>query len=244
LEDYEVPEDWWRNGYSPLEGENAADEATKYAKEHCELPTFPKNKYVAPTPKPIIIERPIVPIVEVMHRPIVIPTINVAPHPVIIQEHKEIIVTKPVFVKPEIRLAKQNITNTVHIQAPRPIPVAVQKPMVVQKPVAVQRPVISTKLNKTEGIKVGVAHNQVRGGVISQKFPSYTGKSQTRQATVTQPISRPTQTRAPRVASRPTTQHSNIGARLGGRVSTAPSTTRTATQTPTKFPKYTSSTRN
>lgn len=83
LEDYEVPEDWWRNGYSPLEGKNAADEATKYSNEHCKIPAPKKKVIVEPRPHPVIIERPrpvIIeprPIVEVSHRPIVIPKMNV-----------------------------------------------------------------------------------------------------------------------------------------------------------------------
>ncbi|CAI2373032.1 unnamed protein product [Moneuplotes crassus] len=41
LEDYEIPEQWWRQGYIPINGTNSADEWTKTQREQCEVPSQP-----------------------------------------------------------------------------------------------------------------------------------------------------------------------------------------------------------
>lgn len=88
LEDYEVPEDWWRNGYGPLDGSNTADEATKFSREHCKIPPPPKNVFIEP-PKPIIIEKPVPVIIERPH-----PVVE-RPRPVVIERPRSVVIKRP-----------------------------------------------------------------------------------------------------------------------------------------------------
>ena len=126
LEDYEIPEDWWRNGYEPFEGENAADEATKYEREHCPIPPPPKEIVIEPTP--IVIEP----------RPVVRPPPKKCPVPK----------PKPVVKPPPKKCPVVAPKPVAKPPPPKKCPVAPPKPVVVQpkpKPVVKVEPVVLKK---------------------------------------------------------------------------------------------------
>ena len=59
LEDYEVPEDWWRNGYAPItDGDNDADNRTKCERENCRVPPPPVD-FVPPEPHVYHVPEPV-----------------------------------------------------------------------------------------------------------------------------------------------------------------------------------------
>lgn len=63
LEDYEIPEDWWRNGYAPItDGNNVADNRTRECRENCAVPPptvefVPPQPHVHPVPEPVHLVR-------------------------------------------------------------------------------------------------------------------------------------------------------------------------------------------
>ncbi|CAI2370374.1 unnamed protein product [Moneuplotes crassus] len=72
LEDYEVPEQWWRQGYTPINGANSADEWTKTQREQCEVHSQPvkveaiePREVVAHIPESIIVEPVMKPSLEI-----------------------------------------------------------------------------------------------------------------------------------------------------------------------------------
>ncbi|CAI2378235.1 unnamed protein product [Moneuplotes crassus] len=99
LEDYEIPEQWWRDGYTPINTGNPADEWTKSQRAKCAIP-HPPEKVTLEPPKRVL-QKP----EPVVHGPAHRPVVQPAPQPVrptqpIKQRIERPRVPEPVTIKP------------------------------------------------------------------------------------------------------------------------------------------------
>lgn len=181
LEDYEIPEDWWRSGYTPVEGANPADEWTKEQREQCAIPhPPPKVVYEPPVsvlrkPEPIVHEAPVVrqPVRPIELIPEVhAPRVNVTQRPLNVTQ-RPIVAPRPQVIAPRVPVAV-NATNAT-IAFPefvprRPLPGLVQTKLnrtVVQPEIKVP---VAPKVNRTEVVRPTVIRPEHRAEVKPVKI--------------------------------------------------------------------------
>lgn len=204
LEDYEIPEDWWRNGYSPL-NETAANA------------TQPTTRQVSFSEPEVIVYEPSAPPVFLRPEPVVVVEPLRRPEPVIIAEpaYRPEHLVRPVAYEPRYashhHVVRGQPTNTT---------VVAHQPSQTQVRETVGTPSAPVQVSRRE---VPAGQNGAPT-VTTTQLP----RAPVRESAAPRPVSQPTTTTGARPAPQPTT--TTTGARPA--VATYPSYTSTRTASP------------